>query len=69
MKKFTIIRDLDYVQGYLRYGHLELTVEAETEEDALEKVKDYREYDYQVIVDDYSVDDYGDAGEPYIFKE
>lgn len=60
MKKFKINIPLDYVQGYLRYGHGEILVEAESEEEIREKIKnkEIALYDFEVIVDEYEVDDY-----------
>lgn len=69
MKKFLVTADLDYVSGYLRYGHLEGIVEAESEEALKEMMKKkYFARHLDVIVDDYSVDDYGDIGE-YEYEE
>lgn len=60
MKKFKINIPLDYVQGYLRYGHGEILVEAESEEEIREKIKnkEIALYDFEVVVDEYEVDDY-----------
>ncbi len=68
MPKFKVCKDLDYVQGYLRYGHAEVTVTAETEEEALAKAEEYfADRNYDVVVDDYSVEDSGDpCGDAYI---
>lgn len=69
MKKFLVTADLDYVTGYLRYGHLEGIVEAESEEALKEMMKDRSFIDYlDIVVDDYRVDDYGDIGE-YEYEE
>ena len=61
MKKFKINIPLDYVQGHLRNGHGEILVEAESEEEIREKIKNKEIdlYDFGLIVDDYEVDDYG----------
>ena len=69
MKKFLVTADLDYVAGYLRYGHLEGIVEAESEEVLKEmmKKKNFTRH-LDIIVDDYSVNDYGDIGE-YEYEE
>ena len=68
MPKFTVCKDLDYVQGYLRYGHAEVTIEADTEEEALAKAEEcFADRNFDVIVDDYSIEDYGDLyGDAYI---
>lgn len=64
--KFNI--PLDYVIGYLRYGHkegiLELTEEEfkELQEDPLDFI--YNQdilYDLDLVIDDYRVEDYGDV--------
>ena len=63
MAKFKVFQDTDYVQGHLRYGHREGIIEADSKEDALNKLKneDYTDYLY-LEIDDYEVDglSYGD---------
>ena len=69
MKKFLVTADIGYVVGHLRSGHFEGIVEAESEEALKEMMKKgnfARHLD--VIVDDYSVDGYGDIGE-YEYEE
>ena len=62
--KFRVTQDVDYVMGYLRYGHFEGIVEADSEEELKEKLKDpYFHHDLELVVDDYRVEDYGDRGE------
>lgn len=69
MKKFLVTADLDYVAGYLRYGHLEGIVKAESEEALKEMMKKKNFVRYlDVVVDDYRIDDYGDIGE-YEYEE
>lgn len=64
MKKFLVTADLDYVDG-----HLEGIVEAESEEALKEMMKKENFPKYlDVVVDDYSVDNYGDIGE-YEYEE
>ena len=62
-KMYKINAALDYVQGHLRYGHLEGTVELTDEE--LEKLKkrpnEAKYLDLNTVIDDYSVDDIGDV--------
>lgn len=63
MAKFKVSQEADYVMGHLRYGHREGIIEAESKEDALQKLKDGYASDYlDLVVDDYEVDDveYGD---------
>lgn len=75
MKTFVVGRNVDYVVGHLRYGHRETEVEAESEEELKEKLKN-EEYvneifeDSDLVVDDYEVDDCGEFyEEPWIIKE
>lgn len=63
MAKFKVFQDADYVQGHLRYGHREGIIEADSKEDALNKLKNEGYTDYlNLEIDDYEVDDvdYGD---------
>lgn len=63
MAKFRVRQDADYVMGHLRYGHREGIIEADSKEDALNKLENEGYTDYlDLIVDDYSVEDasYGD---------
>lgn len=39
MKTYTVCVPVDYIRGYLRYGHAEYTIEAESKEEAIEKLK------------------------------
>lgn len=57
----TIFGDLDYVQGYLRMGHLEM----ELNDKDFEKFKSLslKEWLRDVEVDDFSVDDIGSITE------
>ena len=62
--KFKVYADVDYVMGHLRYGHLEGTIECESVEKLKELLKDKYFYrNLEIVVDDYSVEDYGDIGE------
>lgn len=64
MTRFRVTRDLDYVMGHLRYGHLEGEFEAESKEELMEKLKSGDlDAALELVVDDYSVDDYVDAGD------
>ena len=63
MAKFKVFQDADCVQGHLRYGHREGIIEADSKEDALDKLKNEHYTDYlDLVVDDYSVYEveYGD---------
>lgn len=63
MKKFTVSVPLDYIDGYLRLAHKEMIVEAESMEEAKQKVLDDKENfidESDLILDDYEVNDFGD---------
>lgn len=63
MAKFKVRQEADYVMGHLRYGHREGIIEADSKEDALNKLKNEGYTDYlDLVVDDYSVEyaSYGD---------
>lgn len=63
----TIKADYDYLQGHLRYGHIELELEGEELEEfkskSQEEQKEYLREMGETILDDYEVNDYGDLGE------
>lgn len=63
MTKFKVRQEADYAIGYLRYGHREGVIEAESKEDALNKLENEGYVDYlDFVLDDYSCVDveYGD---------
>jgi len=65
----TLTADIDYVQGHLRYGHFEANLNAEElkEYNALDNDEDRIEYIREVgelVIDDYSMEDYGDVKVP-----
>ena len=66
--KFKVCKNLDYVQGHLRYGHGTVIVEAESKEEALKLAeKAFEDDNYEVEVDSYEIEDHGDFyGEAYI---
>ncbi len=62
-KMFRITGEVDYVQGYLRYGHYEMLLD-EKETEKFNQLSNEERAEYlrevgQLIVDDYSVDDVG----------
>ena len=67
MKKVFISYPVDYIIGHLRYGHKEGTVQM-TEEEFEEFKKDPikwlkingREYELELLVDDWEIDGYDD---------
>ena len=63
MAKFMVGQEADYVSGHLRYGHREGVIEADSKEDALNKLQNEGYTDYlDLKVDDCEVEDvdYGD---------
>ena len=63
----TIFGDLDYVQGYLRMGHLEMKLNDKDFEKfkslSLNEQKEWLRDEGSVEVDDFSVDDIGSITE------
>lgn len=63
----TIFGDLDYVQGYLRMGHLEMKLNDKDFEKfkslPLKEQKEWLRDEGSVEVDDFSVDDIGSITE------
>lgn len=63
----TIFGDLDYVQGYLRMGHLEMELNDKDFEKfkslSLKEQKEWLRDEGRVEVDDFSVDDIGSITE------
>ena len=70
MKKFMVTQECDYVTGYLRYGHFEGIIEANSLEEAKKIMKEKGSRDLlSLVVDDYSVDDYDVGDNGYEFEE
>jgi hypothetical protein len=64
MKKFIVSVPVDYVDGYLRTGHREMIVEADSELEAKEKILNDTNYFIEcsdVILDNYEINDVGDC--------
>lgn len=60
--KFRVTQDLDYVNGFLRYGHKEGIVEVESEDKLKEMIESGKIFNYMdVEIDDYSIEDYDDG--------
>lgn len=70
-KMLKITQNLDYVQGYLKYGHKELEIEQEKwDKMTQEERREYFNDCASVIVDDYIIEDYGvDETEPLVVEE
>lgn len=66
--EFKVCKNLEYVRGYLKYGHGEVIVNAESEEEALAIAEEaFKNDSYNVEVDDYEIEDCGNFyGEAYI---
>ena len=65
MNKVVITAPVDYVIGYLRYGHLEGEVELTDEQLELFKKDPAKaiqelDLDLELVIDDWEVDGYGD---------
>ena len=67
MAKVTVSANLDYISGYLRYGHLEGDLNIPDKdlelfkEDPVQYILDNDlQYDLKTVVDDYSNDEKGD---------
>lgn len=65
--KFKVCKNLEYVQGHLRSGHGTVIVEAESKEEALKLAeKAFEDDNYEIEVDSYGIEDWGDfCGETY----
>lgn len=70
MARFKVSQEADYVMGHLRYGHREGVIEAESKEDALEKLNNGYASDYlDLIVDDYEVEHVEYGGNEFEIEE
>ena len=70
MAKFKVTQQADYIIGNLRYGHREGVIEADSKEDALNKLKNDGYTDYlNTVVDDYSIDDAEFDDNPFEIEE
>ena len=58
MKKFKVYIPCDYVDGHLRYGHLEGEIQAENIEEIKNMKKDGFWRYCELIIDDYEVNSY-----------
>lgn len=63
----TISAPVEYVDGHLRYGHMEVEVTDEVAEEVSnmseEDRKEWLQDNGKLVIDDYRVNDYGDLGE------
>lgn len=60
----TVIGNVDYIDGYLRYGHFELDLDNEDLEDFKKLINEekieYLKENGILIIDDYRINDYGE---------
>ncbi len=69
--KFKISQDCDYAEGYLRYGHLEGIIEAESKEELEKMIKENPDYVKDSMgfeVDDYELNDYDVGDNPIVIE-
>jgi hypothetical protein len=58
MAKFRVFQDANYAVGHLRYGHREGIIEAESKEEALNKLRNEGYTDYlDFVLDNYELED------------
>lgn len=58
MAKFKVSQDANYAVGHLRYGHREGVIEADSKEDALNKLENEGYTDFlDFVLDDYELED------------
>lgn len=70
MAKFFVTQDADYAAGHLRYGHREGVIEADSKEDALNKLENEGYTDYlDFVLDDYELDDVDYGGNSFEITE
>lgn len=59
----TIIGNIDYIQGHIRYGHFELEL-TDKEYDEFQTLDEDAKIEWvrdgELIIDDYRINDYGD---------
>ena len=60
----TVIGNVDYIDGYLRYGHFELDLDNEDLEEFKKLINEekieYLKENSILIIDDYRINDYGE---------
>ena len=58
MKKFFVKAPVEWINAYIKDGHLEGYIEARNKEEAIEMLAN-RDFALDFVVDDYSVEDVG----------
>lgn len=70
MARFFVKQDADCAVGYLRYGHREGFIEAESKEDALDKLNNEGYTDYlDFVLDDYELNGVEYGSNPFKITE
>ena len=61
MSKYLVYAPVDYVTGYLRYGHFEAEIEIPDDKlDDEEWIAEAVRRSGELLIDDYRIDDYGE---------
>ena len=69
MAKFRVTQELDYITGYLRSGHREGVIEADSLEEAKKKLLEKGGEDcLNIVVDDYRVEDWSADDNPFEYE-
>lgn len=58
MKKFFVKAPIEWINAYIKSGHLEGYIQAQNKEEALQMLAD-RDFRLEFVVDDYAVEDVG----------
>lgn len=58
MKTYTVCVPVDYIMGYLRYGHAEFKIDAESAEEAIKKLQKNKEICEKMDAGEIPVDPY-----------
>lgn len=67
--KFAVTRNVDYVMGYLKYGHFEGVVEVESEAELRKLIDNGKIRDYlDLVVDEYEVEDIDHGDHPVEYE-
>ena len=57
--KFSVYAPVDWIMGYLRYGHMEGIIEVDSKEELDELIRTGDIIDFlDIVVDDYRIDDF-----------
>ena len=58
MKTYKVCVPVDYIRGYLRYGHAEFSIEAESAEEAIKKLQKNKEICEKMDAGEIPIDPY-----------